>query len=389
MSRQYEHTHPWISFSLDLRSLDHLTWMRLGETVSKCEHVEGVPLRPDVAAELHQIFLTRGVHATTQIEGNTLSEEQVGRRVRHELPLPPSQAYLGQEVDNIVDACNHITEEVEQKVPLEISPERIMLFNETVLRDLPRDDGVRPGRTREHSVLVCSVYRGAPAEDCEHLLQRLCEWLTAMRSTGDDQMRKPLAVLSAILAHLYLAWIHPFGDGNGRTARLVEFQILVQSGIPLPCAHLLSDFYNRTRSEYYRQLALTSRKPYQVERFIGYALTGFVDGLREQIDMIRLQQMAVTWENYVHAAFHDHNTQAAHRQRRLVLSLPPNRLTPLASIPELTPRLAAEYAGRTRKTVTRDVNALRDMGLVVVGRTGVTPLVDRVRAFLPLTADPT
>jgi Fic family protein len=363
--------------------------MRLGEAVSKCEHIQGVPLRPDVAAELHQVFLTKGVHATTQIEGNTLSEEQVRRRVRHELPLPPSQEYLGQEVDNIVDACNRITEEVQNGVPLEISPERIRMFNEVVLRDLPLGDGVQPGKTRENSVLVGSDYRGAPAQDCEYLLHRLCAWLTEMRSAGDDQMRKPVAIVSAIMAHLYLAWIHPFGDGNGRTARLIEFQILVQSGIPLPSAHLLSDFYNRTRSEYYRQLAMTSREPYKVERFIGYALQGLVDGLREQIDTIRAQQMEVTWQNYVHSAFHDRNTPAAHRQRRLVLSLPAGRFTPLADIPNLTPRLAAEYAGRTRKTVTRDVNALGDMGLAVRRATGVTPLVHVIQAFLPLTADPT
>lgn len=389
MGRHYEATHPWISFRLNLRSLDQLTWMRLGEAVSKCEHIQGVPLRPDVAAELHQVFLTKGVHATTQIEGNTLSEEQVRRRVRHELPLPPSQEYLGQEVDNIVDACNRITEEVQNGVPLEISPERIRMFNEVVLRDLPLGDGVQPGKTRENSVLVGSDYRGAPAQDCEYLLHRLCAWLTEMRSAGDDQMRKPVAIVSAIMAHLYLAWIHPFGDGNGRTARLIEFQILVQSGIPLPSAHLLSDFYNRTRSEYYRQLAMTSREPYKVERFIGYALQGLVDGLREQIDTIRAQQMEVTWQNYVHSAFHDRNTPAAHRQRRLVLSLPAGRFTPLADIPNLTPRLAAEYAGRTRKTVTRDVNALGDMGLAVRRATGVTPLVHVIQAFLPLTADPT
>ncbi len=38
-----------------------------------------------------------------------------------------------------------------------------------------------------------------------------------------------------------MAWIHPFGDGNGRTARLLEFLILARCGmVPLPAAHLLS-----------------------------------------------------------------------------------------------------------------------------------------------------
>lgn len=55
------------------------------------------------------------------------------------------------------------------------------------------------------------------------------------------------AIFKAVVAHLYLAWIHPVGDGNGRTARLVEFQILLSSGVPSPAAHLLSNHYNQTR----------------------------------------------------------------------------------------------------------------------------------------------
>ena len=36
--------------------------------------------------------------------------------------------------------------------------------------------------------------------------------------------------MSALLAHLYIAWIHPFADGNGRTARLLEYLILDSFG---------------------------------------------------------------------------------------------------------------------------------------------------------------
>src|SRR6266511_3298337 len=77
MPRRYEETHPWITFQLDLTELDHMTWLLLGEAISKCDHIAGVPLQPEVAALLNMVYLTKGIHATTQIEGNTLSEEQV------------------------------------------------------------------------------------------------------------------------------------------------------------------------------------------------------------------------------------------------------------------------------------------------------------------------
>ena len=43
---------------------------------------------------------------------------------------------------------------------------------------------------------------------------------------------------------------------------------MVQAGVPIPAAHLLSDFYNKTRDAYYRALDRTSRPPYPVDQFI-------------------------------------------------------------------------------------------------------------------------
>lgn len=388
MSRSYEETHPWITFRLP-QHLDHEIWMLLGEAISKCEHVAGVPLQPEVAKTLNEVYLSKNAHATTQIEGNTLSEEEVLRRVRQDLDLPPSQEYLGQEIDNVVTAYNRIVDDVLHSRPLALTVDRVKEFNRLVLQDLPANDDVTPGEIRCKSVLVGNIYRGAPAEDCEHLLRRLCDWLEDLRANANGNLGKPIAILSAIVAHLYLAWIHPFWDGNGRTARLIEFQLLVRAGVPTVAAHVLADFYNRTRSEYYRVLAKTSRDPrFPVEDFIKYALRGFVDELREQIEVIREQQLQVTWENYVHELFRDKDGKASVRQRKLLLALPHDTFTPKSRVPELTPILAREYANKTDKTVSRDINVLTNMHLVVKGRTGVRPLVESVRAFLPLRAEP-
>lgn len=132
-------------------------------------------------------------------------------------------------------------------------------------------------------------YLGAPAEDCRYLLERLCVWLEDADFTPQPGLELVYAILKAIVAHVYLAWIHPFGDGNGRTARLMEFQILVVAGVPTPAAHLLSNYYNQTRAEYYRQLDAASRSGGNLVAFTEYAVQGFVDALRSQIEMIREQ----------------------------------------------------------------------------------------------------
>ena len=108
--------------------------------------------------------------------------------------------------------------------------------------------------------MVVGSYRGAPWQDCEYLVgDGRCEWL----ESGDfeppnREWEIPYALLKAVMAHLYIAWIHPFDDGNGRTARLMELQILLAAGVPMPATHLLSNHYNATRAEYYRQLDAAS-----------------------------------------------------------------------------------------------------------------------------------
>ena len=111
------------------------------------------------------------------------------------------------------------------------------------------------------------------------------------------------AILKAMLTHLYLLWIHPFGDGNGRTARLLEYQLLLSARMPDPVTHLLSNHYNETRSEYYRRLNEASRVSNGVMNFLVYALQGFVDGLTEQVNTIKDQIRKDVWTNYVHRQF--------------------------------------------------------------------------------------
>ncbi len=76
--RPYEGSHPFISFHLDLRRAGPELWLLLGEAQSKCDHISGIPLRPSVAHALHSLYLVKGVQATTAIEGNTLTESEVG-----------------------------------------------------------------------------------------------------------------------------------------------------------------------------------------------------------------------------------------------------------------------------------------------------------------------
>jgi Fic family protein len=219
------------------------------------------------------------------------------------------------------------------------------------------------------------------------LLERLCEAIEATRASSADDAHST-AILKALFAHIYMALIHPFGDGNGRTARLLEYYVMLEHGFASPTGHLLSNHYNLTRSQYYLELDRISKTGGDTHSFVTYALQGFVDGLKEQIATIRKEQLAVTWQNFVHEEFHGKSAPADARRRELVLRLGSDgEVVKIADLMGLSPRLAKEYAGKTEKTLIRDINVLTTMGLIkrMPGHK-IAAKSERIRAFLPWRA---
>ena len=134
-------------------------------------------------------------------------------------------------------------------------------------------------RTAGHDVIVCP-YKLSLGKDVVSLVVQLCDWLKKVFHYEDGKQNFIEQVLHAIVSHVYIAWIHPFDDGNGRTVRLIEFFLLLRAGLPNIASHILSNHYNNTREEYYRQLEQAGKEK-NLSRFIAYAVLGFRDGLDE------------------------------------------------------------------------------------------------------------
>ena len=363
--RDFVTTHPWISFQLDLARVDRRCWQMLGEARSKCRHLIFTPLKPSVARELETIYLAKGVQATTAIEGNTLTLAQVQDAVEGRLKVPPSQEYLKQEVENVLQACRLIEARIADSGDFEITPQLVKELNALVLNGLKLEDHVVPGEYRDKSVVV-GTYRGAPSVDVDYLVEMMGTWLNGETFDPPDHADAFLyAFLKAVATHLYIAWIHPFGDGNGRTARLLEFGILTAAGIPSVAAQLLSNHYKLTRSAYYRHLDLASRSGGDIGPFMSYAAHGLVDLLQEELNRVHDEMFDIAWENLVHETFQPRAGEAAKRQRNLVIALG-RRDQPVKreDLTQLTRRLTQAYAGRGPKTVTRDLTKVIETGLV-------------------------
>lgn len=376
--RPYRRSHPWLTFQLDLSRTPPSLWALLGQALSMCRQVATAILPAPARAQLRRLYLKRGAQATTAIEGNTLSDEEVRAVIEGTAKIPPSRAYQGTEVRNVAQAFDETLQTLARNPDARLTPDRIATYNRDVLRGLEDrlEEGVVPGEIPERSVGVRGAgYRGAPRSDCDYLLAKLCRMvgpsaqLAGAFPADDEQNRMATAVLHAIHAHLYVAWIHPFGDGNGRTARLVEFFLLVRAGVAPECAHLLSNHYNRTRDSYYYELQRASaanRGAGDPLGFVLYALQGFVDGLKEQIREVERFQERIAWDSFVQEVVRAEGVSAvvAERRHRIAVALADVGPARTREIPRLTPDLAHRYAGKALRTLSRDLRWLVEQDLL-------------------------
>lgn len=369
-TRRYTETHRWIKFTH--RAQLNPLWAKLGEAFSKCQHLSGIPLQPAVAEEISAFIMNKGALATAAIEGNTLTEEEANEILSKGKKLPPSQEYLEQEIRNVAAALEDINFGTPHSDPFQLSVQWLKEQNAKVLKSLPGKEDVTPGKFTTRQLVVGNVYRAAPPEDVPYLVDTMCQWLNrefiipSQNPELDKDQRFYLAFFGATLAHLYTAWIHPFGDGNGRTARLVEVAILANSGVvPWVASNLLSDHYNKTRTHYYDKLDKASKED-DVDGFILYAAEGLVDQLREQIETVQYYQRCIAWESYVHEILsHENAGKTRDRQNQLVLALSQKQSgVEKKQIRYLTPMLAEAYATMQDRAVTRDLNKLSQLGLI-------------------------
>lgn len=377
---EYKH----IQFQKHWRLGDNCLYL-LGESDAIVKAISDTPLKPEDRKELLLVALIKGAQATTAIEGNTLSQDEI-EKLQEGWKLPPSKEYQEIEVRNIIDAFNHLLIEVayEGRDKL-ITPDLIKEFHRMISKDLGEHLDAIPGRFREDNRVV-GPYLAPDYKHVPGLVQQLCEWIRKEFHYEKKEQSFATAVIQAIVTHVYIEWIHPFGDGNGRTGRLLEFFVLLRAGLPGIVSHILSNFYNNTRPEYYRQLD-KGRKQRDLSEFIEYAVEGFRDGLKENLKIIQESQFAIFWHNYIYESFADikYTKKAAFKRKRdLMLNLPLYNKYTAEDITLISPTMAKQYAKVTKVTILRDLKELQQLNLIIKEGRKYRANIDLMKALIPV-----
>jgi Fic family protein len=264
------------------------------------ERVLHAPLTAHVLKSLRETARLFSTHYSTMIEGNRLSAEQVEEVIKHKGHFPGRERDEA-EVRGYYAALAYVEELAKNKVT--ITESIIQTLHALVMGDgaktvkpTPYRDGqnvIRDGRTR------AIVYLPPQAEDVPLLMRALVDWIEQSKNTI------PTPIIASIVHYEY-ATIHPYYDGNGRTARLLATLVLHLGGYGLKGLYSLEEYYARNLGAYYDALSIGPSHNYylgRAEADITPWITYFCEG------------MAISFENVIkymeHAAQEGQTDQAA------------------------------------------------------------------------------
>jgi len=213
--------------------------------------VHDLPITPSVLRTLRETARLFSTHYSTMIEGNRLTQEQVSKVIEDKQHFP------GRERDEKeVLGYYAALETLEQLVASQsaVSEEHIQLLHALVMAEGRKNP--KPTLYRDGQNVIrdsCSrgiVYMPPEAKDVPQLMKEMVAWIES-----PENIELPCPIRAGI-AHYEFATIHPYYDGNGRTARLLTTLILHLGGYDLKGLYSLEEYYAGNLVSYYEALTI-------------------------------------------------------------------------------------------------------------------------------------
>ncbi len=222
--------------------------------------VESANLPPTALAELSRQARIRATHYSTRIEGNRLTLEEAEEVVSGRKRVFHGRERDVAEVRNYWDALARVEEWAAAQRPL--TEELIQRIAGIALNG--RRSKPQPYRSGQNvirdSVTGGIVYMPPESSDVAGLMTGLLHWVHRAETDGT-----PVPVVAG-LAHYQFVTIHPYYDGNGRTARLLATFILHRGGYGLRGIYSLEEYHSRDIEAYYGNLDVGGHHNYYMGR---------------------------------------------------------------------------------------------------------------------------
>jgi Fic family protein len=254
--------------------------------------IERAKILPKQELRLRRQALVRMSHSSTAIEGNRLNLREVEALLMKQKIAASDRDIF--EVQNYLNALRFVGQIVKDKRPI---TEKVLLkIHKLVTRRTLNKEA--SGYYRKGPVFVVRrhaglsdriVYTGPVAKDVPRLCAALIKWIQNSKKEGINP------IICSGITHQEIAAIHPFNDGNGRTARAMATLILYSRGYNFRHLFALEDYYNRNRPVYYEAINIGKNYHERQKDFTSW-LEYFVKGFKEEIDNVKNKVLALSFK---------------------------------------------------------------------------------------------
>jgi Fic family protein len=257
--------------------------------------IDNAPLVPAWETKFRQDAMSKTVHYGTKIEGNDLTEEQANKVVKLD-----SSASMGdvfertgimarerdvQEVINYRNVINWIDNQVTPDFATVFTEETLKTIHKFTVQNLIEEKYA--GHYRDKQVIVRSathggiIFRPPVSIEVPYLITDFFSWI---HSETAQQLHP---IFKAAIVHYQLVYIHPFIEGNGRTARAMAMLLMYALGYDFKRFFSIEPYFDKDVEAYYQALLSVQQDPlndmtYWLEYFC-YGIAVGIDVVREQV----------------------------------------------------------------------------------------------------------
>lgn len=249
--------------------------------------IQTLPATPRVLANLRETARLFSTHCSTMIEGNRLTQEQVAQVIGEDRRFPGRERDRDEvkgyyaaldEGERLAKKREKVSEAAVQRLHA-----LVMGGGKTRVKSTPYRDGQNVIRDARSKAIV---YMPPEAKDVPGLMRQLVAWIGKK-----DELPVPI---KAGIAHYQYATIHPYYDGNGRTARLLTTLILHLGTYGLKGIFALEECYARDLKSYYEALTVGPSHNYymgRAEADITKWIDYFIEGMATSFEKVRDQAL--------------------------------------------------------------------------------------------------
>ncbi|MCC8370556.1 MAG: Fic family protein [Rickettsia endosymbiont of Stiretrus anchorago] len=247
-----------------------------------------LPLNPTVLSSLRETARLYTTHYSTMIEGNRLDADQIKNIVQHQEHFPGRERDE-HEVKGYYAALTQVEKWVAQNI--KITEIIIQIIHALVMSN--GKTNVKPTKYRDGQNVIKDsgtkkiIYMPPEAKDVKNLMHNMVLWI--------NNNELPFPVIAAI-AHYQFATIHPYYDGNGRTARLLTTLILHLGGYDLKGLYSLEEYYAKNLGSYYEAISIGHHNYYmgRAEADITGWVEYFINGMAISFEKVLNQMQEVS-----------------------------------------------------------------------------------------------